>query len=105
MADQFRKRVCLAGLKRFGLDDQVVVAGGASSRNQVDADRCSGRAVVSRGKLVDDRLHAIRRVLRSLRGFRRLSGMMLLIDTAISGSLIQQSVKRSGLHDNPICAV
>ena len=74
MADQFRKRVSLSRLKRFGLDNQVVVAGRASSRNQVDADCCSRGAVVSRSKLVDDRLHAIRRVLRRLAVFRCLGG-------------------------------
>jgi hypothetical protein len=41
MADQFRKRIRLTSLKRLGLNDQVVVTGAASSRNQVDADRCS----------------------------------------------------------------
>jgi hypothetical protein len=41
MTDQFRKRIRLTSLKRFGLDNQVVVAGRASSRNQVDADRRS----------------------------------------------------------------
>ena len=74
MTDQFRKRIRLTSLKRLGLNDQVVVTGAASSRNQVDADCCSGRAVVSRGKLVDDRLHAIRRVLRRLAVFRCLGG-------------------------------
>ena len=74
VADQFRKRVRLGGLERFGLDNQVVVARAASSRHQVDADRRSRGAVVSRRKLVDDRLHAARRVLRNLRGLRRLGG-------------------------------
>ena len=74
MANQFRERIRLAGLKRFGLDDQVVVARAASSRDQVDADRRSRGAVVCRRELVDDRLHAARRVLRNLRSLRRLGG-------------------------------
>ena len=74
MADQFRKSVRLRRLERFGLDNQVVVAGAASSRNQVDADRRSRDAVIRRGKLVDDRLHAVRRILRYLCCFRCLSG-------------------------------
>ncbi len=74
MADQFRKRIRLAGLKRLGLDNQVVIARAASSRDQVDADRCRYGAVVRRRELVDDRLHAIRRVLRDLRVLRCLGG-------------------------------
>ena len=74
VADQFRERVRLGGLERFGLDNQVVVARAASSRDQVDADRRSRGAVVRRRELVDDRLHAARRVLRDLRSLRRLGG-------------------------------
>ena len=74
VANQFRKRVRLGGLERLGLDDQVVVARAASSRDQVDADRRSRGAVVRRRELVDDRLHAARRVLRDLRSLRRLGG-------------------------------
>jgi hypothetical protein len=74
VTDQFRERVRLGGLERLGLDDQVVVARAVSSRDQVDADRRSRSAVVRCSELVDDRLHAARRVLRRLRGFRRLGG-------------------------------
>ena len=74
MADQFRKGVSLRRLERFGLDDQVAVSRAARSRNQVDANRCSGRAVVSRGEFVDDCLHAVRRVLRCLSVLRGLGG-------------------------------
>ena len=72
VADQFWKRVRLTGLERLGLDDQVVVARAASSRDQVDADRRWRGAVVRCSELVDDRLHAVRRVLRDLRSLRRL---------------------------------
>ena len=74
VADQFRERVRLGRLECLGLDDQVVVARAASSRDQVDADRRSRGAVVRRRELVDDRLHAARRVLRDLRSLRRLGG-------------------------------
>jgi len=74
VTDQFRERVRLASLERLGLDDQVVIARAARSRDQVDADRRSRGAVVRRRELVDDRLHAARRVLRNLRSLRRLGG-------------------------------
>lgn len=74
MTDQFRERICFRWLERFSLDNQVVVAGRTRSSDQVDADRCGGRAVVSRSKLVDDRLHAIRYILRGLCCFRCFSG-------------------------------
>ena len=74
VADQFRKRIRLASLERLGLDDQVVIARAARSRNQVDADRRWRRRVVRRRELVDDRLHAVRRVLRDLRVLRCLGG-------------------------------
>ncbi len=83
MADQFRKRVSLRRLERLGLDDQVVVARGRRWRDKVDADRRRRAAVICRGELVDDRLHARRRVLRRLRVLSGFAGMMLLIETAM----------------------
>ena len=66
LTHQFRERVDLGRLKRLGLGDQVLVASGPSSRDQVDRDRGSTGAVIRRRELVDDRGHASRRVLRGL---------------------------------------
>lgn len=74
MTDQFRKGVRFGWLERLGLYDQVVVAGCTRSRDKVDADRCCRRRIIGGSKLVNDRLHAIRRVLRYLSRFRYLSG-------------------------------
>ena len=66
MANQLRKRIRLSRLKRFGFNDQIVVARAARSRDKIDADRRGGGVIVRRRELVDDRLHAIGRVLRRL---------------------------------------
>ena len=66
MAHQFGEGVDLGRLQGFGLGDQVLVAGRASSRDEVDADRRGGGAVVRRRELVDDGRHASRGVLGGL---------------------------------------
>jgi len=56
-------------LQGLFLDDQVVVAGAARERDQVDRDRRRRRAVVGGGEFVDDGGHTRRGVLRRLRVF------------------------------------
>ena len=72
MAHNLREGVGFARLQRLVLDDQVVVAGSASARHQVDADRRGRAGVVGRGELVDDRRDTVGGVLRRLRVFRSL---------------------------------
>lgn len=71
MANKLRKDVRFRRGQGFGLDDQVVVAGGARGGDQVDADGGRRGAVVGGGEFVNDCGHAIGRVLRCL---SRLNG-------------------------------
>ena len=73
LTHQFRERVDLGRLKRLGLGDQVLVASGPGSRDQVHRDRGGGAAVIGRGELVDDGRYVGGRVLRGLRVFDGLA--------------------------------
>jgi len=87
---QFGEGVDLGRLKRLGLGDQVAVASGTRHSDQVDRDRGSTGAVIGRRELVDDCLHAVRRVLRRLSVLRGLGrddvtngyGHILFLNTA-----------------------